>query len=384
MHRRVVSVSPARDRGPEAWFRLGRIWGIEIGIHPSWLLVFALITWSLAAGHFPAEHPGWTQRTYWVLGALTTLLFFASVVVHELGHSRVALAHGLPIRSITLFVFGGVARMGREPATPDVELRVAVAGPVTSLVLAALFAAAGRVAGDAVFLRAAAAWLARVNLIVALFNLVPAFPLDGGRVFRALLWKWTGSFDRATGIAGFTGQLVASALIAFGIFTALAGQTLAGIWMALIGWFLQSAAAQSQVEVGLKQLLRGVRVGQAMTREFPRVGREWTLERLVREEVLGGGRRCFVVADDGHLRGLLTLHEIKAVPREQWGEVRVDEVLVPADKLTTVSPDDELVTALERMEDLAQVPVVARGELVGMLGREQILRYIRTRSELGV
>jgi CBS domain-containing protein len=253
-------------------------------------------------------------------------------------------------------------------------------------VLAALFAMAGAAAGDLVLVAAPAAWLARINLTVALFNLVPAFPLDGGRVFRALVWKWTGSFDRATRVAGFAGTLVASGLIALGIFTAFAGQALAGIWMALIGWFLQSAAAQSQVQVGLKQLLRGVRVAQAMTRECARVGREWTLERLVREEVLGSGRRCFVITDDGHLAGLLTLHGIKAVPRQRWGEVRVEDVLTPADKVTTVGPDDALHTALEKMDDaeVAQVPVVEHGELVGMLGREQVLHYIRTRAELGV
>ncbi|MBI1734330.1 MAG: site-2 protease family protein [Candidatus Rokubacteria bacterium] len=371
---------------PGAWLRLGQVWGIAIGVHPSWLLVFALVTWSLAAGYFPGEHPGWSVRTYWLVAAVTSLLFFASIVVHELGHSRVALSHGLPIRSITLFVFGGIAKMTREPSAPEVELRVAAAGPGTSLVLAALFAIAAVAAGDLVLVAAPAAWLARINLTVALFNLVPAFPLDGGRVFRALLWKWTGSFDRATEVAGFAGTLVASGLIAFGIFTAFAGHTLAGIWMALIGWFLQSAAAQSQAQVGLKQLLSGVRVAQAMTRECPRAGRAWTLERLVREEVLGSGRRCFVITDDGHLAGLLTLHEIKAVPRERWGEVRVEDALTPADKVTTVGPDDELHTALEKMDDadVAQMPVVERGELVGMLGREQILHYIRTRAELGV
>jgi Zn-dependent protease/CBS domain-containing protein len=382
----MAARSAERSPAPEAWLTLGKVWGITLGIHPSWLLVFALVTWSLAAGHFPAEYPGWTASTYWTLGAITSLVFFASILVHELGHSRVALAHGVPIRGITLFVFGGVARMAREPSTPKVELRVAVAGPATSLLLAALFAAVRILAGDVALVAAAATWLAQVNLMVAIFNLLPAFPLDGGRVFRALVWQWTGSFERATQIAAFSGQLVASALIALGILTALGGNVVTGIWMSLIGWFLQSAATASQAQAAFKGLLGGVRVAQAMTRECPRVGRQWTLERLVREEVLGAGRRCFVVTDDGHLGGLLTLHEVKAVPRERWSEVTVGEVLTPAEKLAVVAPADDLAGALQKMDDanVAQLPVVDDGQLVGMVGREQILHYLRIRAELGV
>jgi Zn-dependent protease len=382
---RAKPAEGSQKPAPGPWLKLGEVWGIAIGIHPSWLLVFALITWSLASGIFPGEWPGLAPGTYWVLGAVTTILFFGSIIVHELGHARIALSHGVPIRSITLFIFGGVARMAGEPPTPQVELRIAAAGPVTSFLLAALFAAVRFIAEDAVLVAAPATWLARINLTVALFNLVPAFPLDGGRVFRALVWRWTGSLDRATQIAGASAQVIASGMIAFGIVIAFAGNLAAGIWIALIGWFLQSAAAQSQAQLGLKQLLRGVRVRHAMTGECARVERDWTLGRVVRDEVLGAGRRCFVVAHDGHLDGLLTLHEIKGVPRERWDDVTVDQVLTPVAQLITVAPEDDLLAALEKMDgaNVAQMPVVDGATLVGMLGREQILRYLTVRAELG-
>jgi Zn-dependent protease len=382
-----VASQPRDTSGiPGAALKVGEIWGIKIGIHPSWLIVFALITWALAGGQLPAEYPGWTAMAYWRLAIVTSVLFFTSIVIHELGHARVALAHGLPIAGITLFVFGGVASMTREPKTPRVEFRVAAAGPATSLLLAALFAAVSALMSDVVVIAASASWLARINFALALFNLVPAFPLDGGRVFRALVWSWTGSLERATAISGFAGQFVASALIALGIFMALSDNVVSGVWMALIGWFLHHAAATSQAQATVKGLLRGVSVAHAMTRECPRVGREWTLERLVREEVLGAGRRCFFVTDNGHLHGLLTVHELKAVPRDQWGELTVGDVLTPLEKLTVVTPDDDLAVALEKMNDarVAQVPVVEGRTLVGMVGREQILHYLTVRSELGV
>lgn len=378
-----------RDRAgasPEGWFKIGEVWGIAIGLHPSWLLVFGLVTWTLAAGYFPAERPEWSVTTSWILAALTSLVFFASILVHELGHSRVALGNGLPIRSITLFVFGGVARIGREPASPEVELRIAIAGPLTSLALGAAFGGLWLLTGEVGVVAAPALWLARINVTVALFNLLPAFPLDGGRVFRAAVWRWTGSFERASRIAGFAGELVASGFIALGIVTILGGHVLGGLWMTLIGWFLQSAATASRAQAMLRQFLGGATVVQVMTRECPRVERAWTLEKLVHEEVLGAGRRCFFVVRDGALDGLLTLHEVKAVPRERWGETSVGDVVTPADRLTVVRPDESLVAALEKMDDagVAQMPVVAGGELVGMIGREQILHYVRTRAELGV
>jgi len=362
------------------------IWGIPIRIHLSWLLVFGLVAWSLAAGYFPHEYPGWTVGTYWVVGAITALIFFASILVHELGHCWVALRNRIPIRSITLFVFGGIAQIAREPGAPAVELRIAIAGPLTSLGLAGLFGGTWLVARDVPALAAPAIWLARINFMVAAFNLVPGFPLDGGRVLRALVWRLTGSLRRASRAASAVGQMVAFGFIGWGILTALNGNVIAGIWIALIGWFLQNAAAASYAETNLRELLRDVTVAQVMTSDCRRMERGTSLARIVREEVLGAGRRCFVVTDAGRMVGLLTLHEIKAVPQEQWATVTAGHVMTPAEKVTAVGPKDDLLTTLEKMDDadVAQVPVVDAGQLLGMIAREQVLHYVRVRAELGV
>ncbi len=362
------------------------VWGIPIRVHFSWLLVFGLVTWSLAAGYFPREYPGWAARTYWVVGAITALVFFASILIHELGHSWVALRNGIPIRSITLFVFGGVAQLGREPGAAGVELRIAIAGPATSLVLAGLFAGTWQLVRDIPILAVPAIWLARINFMVAAFNLIPGFPLDGGRLFRALVWRWTGSLRRASEAASFTGQLVAFGFIGWGILTVLGGDVIGGMWITFIGWFLQNAAAASHAEANLREMLRDVTVGQAMTQDCRRVERGSSLDRVVREEVLSAGRRCFVVTEAGRLVGLLTLHEIKAIPKDRWAVVTVGEVMMPADKVTAVDPKTDLLAALEKMDDanVAQMPVVEAGELLGMIGREQVLHYVRVRSELGL
>ena len=365
---------------------IGRVWGIPIGLHFSWFLVFGLISWSLAGGYFPEQYPGWTPAMYALVGAVASLLFFGSVLVHELGHSWVALRNAIPIRSITLFIFGGIARIGREPASAGVEFRIAIAGPLTSLGLAGLFGGAWLLTRNVTFIAAPMIWLARINLTLALFNLLPGFPLDGGRVFRAVVWRWTGSFHRATQTASFTGQMVAFGFIGLGVLVALKGNIVGGVWMAFIGWFLENAARASYTQASLGELLRGVTVADAMRRDSPRVAGDLPLDRLVHEEVLGKGRRCFLVADNSHLRGLVTLHEVKAVPRERWGQVRVEEVMARPDRLATVSPREDLVVALQKMDDanVAQMPVVAGDELLGMLSREHVLHYIRVRAELGV
>lgn len=366
--------------------RIGQVWGIPISLHFSWLLVFGLMIWSLAAGYFREQYPGWAPATYWLLSAATSLLFFGSILVHELGHSWVALRNAIPIRNITLFIFGGIAQIGRDPSSPGVEFRVAIAGPVTSLALAGLFGGTWFLVRGTAFLAAPMIWLARINFMVALFNLIPGFPLDGGRVFRAVVWRLTGSFHRATQTASYTGQMVAFGFIGLGVLTALRGDVVGGMWMAFIGWFLQNAAAASHAQASLSELLRGVTVAQAMTRDCPRVAADLPLDRLVQEEVLGRGQRCFFVAHNSHLRGLVTLHEVKAVPRERWRQVRVDEIMTPAERLATVTPQEDLLAAIAKMDDanVAQMPVVAGDELLGVLSREQALHYIRVRAELGM
>jgi Zn-dependent protease len=366
--------------------KLLQIRGIPIYLHLSWFVVWGLVTWSLAAGYFPHEYPGWAGPAYWVVGGITALAFFGSVLVHELGHSWIAMRNGIPIRGITLFIFGGLAQIGREPGTPGVEFRIASAGPLTSLVLAALFAGAWRLVRDVPVLAAPAIWLARINFMVAAFNVIPGFPLDGGRLFRALVWRVTGSFRRANRAASFSGQVVAFGLIGWGILTVLGGNVIGGMWITFIGWFLQNAAASGYAETNLREMLRDATVAQAMTPDCARVERGATLDRIVRDDVLGAGRRCFIVTEGGRMAGLLTLHEIKAIPPERRATVTAGDVMTPVEKLTTVEPGTDLLAALEKMDDanVAQMPVMQAGELRGMVAREQVLHYVRVRAELGM
>jgi Zn-dependent protease len=366
-------------------FRIATVAGIPVYLHPSWFAVAALMTWSLAVGYVPAEAPSSTPATAWVLGAILTLFVFASILAHELGHAWVARRTGLTIQRITLFVFGGVARAAGEPASPGAELAVAVAGPATSLAVALGCEGLRWLVSGLTTLELAARWLARANLLLALFNLLPGVPLDGGRALRALAWRWTGSRERATRAAAFGGQLLAAGLIGLGLLVLLRGALLPGLWLVLIGWFLQGAAARTAAETDTRQWLRGVTVAQAMTRDYARVPGDRTLERLVQEEVVGAGHRCFCVTDDGRLQGLLTLREVRAVDPARWSQTRAAEVMTPRERLLVARPDEEVLAALARMDaaGITQLPVVADDRLLGLIDREHIAHYLRVRLELG-
>ena len=365
---------------------LGRIWGIPIGLHVSWFLIFGLVTWSLALGYFPLEHPDLGTQTYWLLGGVTSLLFFGSVLLHELGHAYLALRNQIPVRGITLFIFGGVAQIGQEPRSPGAEFRIAIAGPIVSLGLAALFGGLWLLDQQIPMLAAPSMWLARINFILAAFNMIPGFPLDGGRVFRAIVWKFTGDFRRATQVAATMGQFIAFAFIAFGMFTVLRGNFFNGLWLVFIGWFLQNAAASSYQQLHLRELLKGVRVEQVMAPGCPQISGRSPLTEIVEDHILPAGQRCFLVAENGHPRGLLTFRDVTKVPRTDWNSVRVSEVMVPWNRLVQVNPKMELLDVLDLMDDsdVAQLPVVEANQLVGMLTRDQVLHYVRTRGEIGV
>jgi Zn-dependent protease/predicted transcriptional regulator len=365
---------------------LGRILGIPIGLHVSWFLIFALVTWSLATGFFPGEYPQLGVAAYWALGALTSILFFASVLIHELAHSVVAQRHGIPVRNISLFIFGGVAQIGEEPKTAGAEFRIAIAGPVSSLLLAALFGVIYLIDQPIPYLAAPSLWLMRINFTLAIFNLIPGFPLDGGRVLRAAVWSLTRDYFRGTQVAAFAGQIIAFGFIGIGLLVVLTGNFFNGIWLVFIGWFLQNAAASSYAQSSLQHSLRGVRVAQVMSRECVQVPADMSIHDLVEERVLGAGQRCFFVAENGRLRGMLTLRDFSQVPRSDWTHVRTEEAMVPLERVAHVQPDTELMTALKIMDDaqVNQVPVMWGDQIQGVLSREQILRYVRTRAELGM
>lgn len=366
---------------------LGRYFGISIRLHYSWFIIFILITWALATGSFRSSYPDWSPATYWGLGVATSVLFFCSVLIHELSHSLVAQAAGIPVKAITLFVFGGVSQISKEPRSPNVEFRMALAGPLSSLILGGIFWGIHVATRDVNQPAAALSyWLAWINAVNAGFNLIPGYPMDGGRVLRSIIWWRTGSLRNSTRIAAIIGRAIGYLFIFGGIFWIFWGNWLNGLWIALIGWFLETVAAGSYQQVAFQDILRGHKVSEVMTRECPAVSPKLTVEQLVHDYVLNSGRRCFPVVDDSRLLGLVTLNDIKGVPRELRLTKTVQETMTPFDKLKWVKPDDDLTDVLQILttEDVNQLPVVENGSIVGMIARDNLLSFIRTRSELRV
>jgi len=362
---------------------IGRILGIPIGLDYSWFLIFALLTWSLATGYYPEEFRGWPAGQYWFIGALTAILMFACVVLHELGHSVVALHYRVPVRSITLFLFGGVAQIAAEPPNARAELLIAIAGPIVSFLLAVAFAGLQAAVAAAGPVFALAKYLAYINGMLALFNLIPGFPLDGGRIFRAIVWAFTKNFRSATLIAANLGRFIAFLFIASGVWQVFGGHLANGIWIIFIGWFLDSAASAQVQQQMVQGLLVGHKVSEAMTRDCATIPGDMSVQHVVDEFVLGAGRRSFVVARDGEVDGLLTLHSIKQIPKASWPATPAAQAMIPLEHLHTIPPDAELWTALEKMDrdGVNQLPVVSGKNLVGLLTRDSIISYLRALQE---
>lgn len=370
--------------------RLFRIFDIEVGLHYSWFLIALLITLSLA-GFFTASHPEWGRGVIWALATLTSLLFFLALVLHELSHALVAQARNLPVRSITLFALGGIAQIEKGAADARTEFFVAIVGPITSFLIGlvcwglALAAGWGGALDAGTPAQAMLVWLGYINFALALFNMVPGYPLDGGRVLRALIWWKTGDADKSTRIAARAGQGVGFLLIGFGLLRFFSGAGFGGLWMAFIGWFLVQVAGESYNEVGVRNILRDVRVADIMTRDCVTVEPGMDLRTFVDETLLRTGRRCFLVQKNGHVEGLLTPHDVKQVDREAWPSTLVAEVMRPLGEVRAVSPETPVTEALEMMarNDVNQLPVVSEGHVDGMVSRGQVLRMVQTRSELG-
>jgi len=365
--------------------KLGRIFGIDIGLHYSWFLIALLIVFSISS-EFRTNNPQWGAGVILSLAVVTALLFFVSLVLHELAHSIVAASSGLPVKEITLFALGGVSQIEKNPTSARLEFWMAFVGPLTSAVIGGICLLAARAVGGASSdpWMAMLLWLGYINLSLAAFNLIPGYPLDGGRVLRAIIWWNTGDADRSTRAAAKAGQVVAIAFIAFGIFRFFGGAGVGGLWIAFIGWFLLQAARESYVQVGLAHALEGVRVADVMTRDCPMVDGRLNLQNFVEQELLRTGRRCFVVAEKGELTGLVTPHEIKQIDRAKWPLMTLHDVMRPISDLRSVAPDASLQSALELMsrDDVNQLPVVSNGHLEGMLSRAQLLTYLQTHAEL--
>lgn len=365
--------------------QIGKLFGIEVGLDYSWFVIFLLITWSLA-GHYLMEYQEWSTAFRVSLAVATAILFFASILAHEFGHSLVAIAKGVPVKSITLFIFGGVAQIAKEPKRAWDEFLIAAAGPAVSFVLAGLFGLLW-LAGQSLnsqSLMALGGWLGTINLMLALFNLIPGFPLDGGRILRAIVWGATNDMQRATRLVATIGQGVAWLFILFGVWQVFGGNWVNGLWIAFIGWFLNSAAASSVQQVTWQQLLKGHTAGEVMMTDCPLVSPDMSLAQLVNQAILPSGRRCFPVMDDERMVGLVTIHRVKTVPQEAWATSTVGQIMIPAARLITTAPDVELSTVMEIMtaEDINQLPVLENGHLVGMVARDNLLTAIRTLSEL--
>lgn len=366
-------------------WHIGLVLGVSLRIDITWLVIVVLITWSLAASYFPARFPTWPSWLAWVVGSASSILLFASVLTHELAHSWVALKRGASVQSITLFLFGGLAQLGKEVNSPLTEFLMALAGPIASLSLALFFVLVGwltRAVNQP--LTALAGYVASINGSLAIFNLMPGFPLDGGRLLRALLWRLKGDRFWATRIASRGGRGLAFLLLAWGTLAVLKGDYGDGLWIAFLGLYLNSIAELSYQQAILQEMLQGVSVAQLMERDFPPVSPALSLDRLVNEYALKHGRRVFPVMDGGKWIGVITLREVRRVSRGNWPGTKVAEKMVPVEGLPTVSPLEDGVHLARRLSDPAwkELPVVDGGELVGMLRRSDVLHYVQWKMKL--
>jgi Zn-dependent protease/predicted transcriptional regulator len=368
-------------------FRIGRVLGIPIYIDFSWIIIFSLITYMLSQ-QFTKEHPQWSTPEHWALGILTSLLFFGSVLFHELSHSVVAQRYRLKVISITLFIFGGLARISREPSKAMEEFNIAIAGPISSAILSGLFFLITLVFPYNQMLGALASYLWQTNLALAVFNLLPGFPLDGGRIFRAIVWGATKDFSKATRVAGASGKLIAYTLIAIGLWSAFNGRW-GGIWTGLVGWFLLNAAHASVQQVTIRESLVGLTAADVMSNEVPTIPGNMSLDEYS-GEVLRTGRRVHIVTSDDRLVGLMNVAALNTVPRDEWNINSVQATMVQREKILWAAPEEPLQRLLERLmaADVNQMPVVRHTDegaanIVGMVTRDAILRVIQTRSELG-
>lgn len=366
--------------------RLFTVAGIEVGVHYSWLIIFGLLTWSLGGFVFPQMVPGLDGTIALLMGAISALLLFVAVLIHELAHSFMAKARGLEARSITLFVFGGVSNLGGEAKKPSTEFLVAIVGPLASFVLAGVSMLVVIAVAD-VRVNVIAQYLVFINVVLGLFNLVPGFPLDGGRVLRAILWTATGSIRRATEGAAAVGKLVAYGLFGLGVYMFLVeGNVISGLWLGAIGWFLHNAASTSVAQLVFESRLRRVRAGDVVRRDELSVAPGLSIAELIDDYLLPRNRRAMPVVDNGRLVGIVTISDVAQVPPAQRGEVSVSQVMGGRDGLVTVDAGARVQDAVERLaeHDFEQVPVLEDGRLIGMITRADVMRQLQLREALDI
>lgn len=387
-------------------FRIARLFGINIFVDWSLLFIFVLIIWNLASGVFPSLHPEWGFGMDVGIAVIAAVLFFASVLAHELAHSIVANARGLPVHRIVLMIFGGVSDIEREPESPSTEFLMAFVGPLTSIVLGVIFLLIGRIGLnehnlsllnpiqglrglsplDTLLL-----WLGPINIILGIFNLIPAFPLDGGRVLRSILWGISKNFRASTRIATIIGQIIAWLMILTGISMAFGLRVpffgtgfISGLWLAFIGWFLNSAATQSYQQTVITDILQGVPVSKLMRSQISEIPPQATITDLTERYMFGTDDRAFPVVENDRIVGLVCLEDIRKIPKEKWNTTPVSAIMTPTAQLETVTPQEDASQAFTILarKDVGQVPVVENGHLVGLLRRQDIVRYLRLHQEM--
>jgi len=371
-------------------FKIGRIAGIDIRIHWSWLAIFALLLYWLAEGFYSDvdAYSEWSDAERWVASGVTTVFFFVSILLHELSHSLVARRLGLPVQNITLFIFGGVSSLAQEPDSAGQEFKMAIVGPLMSFflgivagVIAVVFWAYD--AQDTVP-GAVAAYLAFINIAVGIFNMLPGYPLDGGRVLRATLWARSKSMLRATRWASNTGTFIAFGLMAIGALSVLAGNFIGGVWFIVIGWFLRNTSEQAYQQLLYRDTLSGATVGEIIDTSFASAPPDIPLSEVVTQFVLGRGQRCVPVVVEGNLLGLVTMTDLRRIPPEQWPATSAYRAMAPREQLHIVASQDELTTALQLMadNDVHQLPVIDGNDFKGFVTRADVIRRIQVRAEV--
>jgi Zn-dependent protease/CBS domain-containing protein len=362
--------------------------GFKIGIDLSWFFIAIILSWTLAAGYFPILYPKQPPATYWLMGIFGMIGLFICVILHELGHACVARHYGLPITYITLFIFGGVAELKKEPTSPKMEFLMAIAGPIVSLVLAALFYLLARI-GIAYHWHIAAlgviSYLMFINFVLAIFNLIPAFPLDGGRVFRSILWGWKKDLAFATRVSAAIGSGFGFALIFLGIFSFFVFRNFfAGIWLIILGWFLHRAAASVQTQYYISKELAGEKVSKFMKRDPISVTSDISIKDFVEKFVYTSHHHLYPVTSGGRFLGYVSLQEVKAIPHADWNRTLIEKIMVHSPTIQTVSPD---TSALEILNTFQQTHhpilfVVDRGHLIGILTAQDLFKIISLKIEL--
>jgi Zn-dependent protease/predicted transcriptional regulator len=368
-------------------FRLGSVAGFEIRVDPSWFIILFLILWSFATAVFPGTVPGLSRPTYLAMGTAGAILFFASLLLHELSHSVVARRKGIVVEGITLFIFGGVARTRSEAKSAGDEFVIAGVGPLTSLVLAGLFYGAaflGESAGLTPAVTAVLSYIALLNFMLAVFNLLPGFPLDGGRLFRALVWRVTGNLDRATRVATAGGRWLGYALVAIGIFEAFSGAVLGGLWLVFIGWYLRNAAVMSYQQHRIRDVLSDVRAHQTMSPAPQTVRSDITLQQLMDDVFMRSRFVAFPVLDDGSPVGLVTLHQLRDVPRDTWPLLPVRQIMIPIADSLVVDPDESMMVVVERLQSspARRVLVMRDGRLIGIITANDVAHWLERARQL--